>query len=240
MDFGSAPPVTSVKQPRRRDPKQTAFEFRPTGRGGARPGAGRPRKYRSRMPHRSRERIPGYCPVLVTLRVRDDVPKLRRAGDLRAFRDSLRQASSRAGFRVVHYAIQDDHVHLIVEAAGKTKLANGMKSVGARFARCVNRTFGRRGAVLKERFHHMVKRSPPPGRYADRSREREVAAAGTWLLDGLAADRADRSGGGAGGIAGPLRLSQDIETRVRRGRLRPDGQSAWRVVHASSTATVPK
>ena len=56
----------------------------------------------------------------------------------------------------------------------------------------------------------------------------------------LAADRADRSGGGAGGMAGPLRLSQDIETRVRRGRLRPDGQSAWRVVHASSTATVPK
>ena len=147
------------------------------------------------MPHRTRERIPGYCPVLITLRVRDD-----------------------------------DHVHLIVEAAGKTRLANGMKSVGARFARCVNRTFGRRGAVLKERFHHVVKRtptevrralayvllnvrkhyrqrrkrippvvldgassglwfdgwrgrSPPPGRYADRGdREREVAAAGTWLL----------------------------------------------------------
>ena len=147
------------------------------------------------MPHRTRERIPGYCPVLITLRVRDD-----------------------------------DHVHLIVEAAGKVRLANGMKSVGARFARCVNRTFGRRGAVLKERFHHVVKRtptevrralayvllnvrkhyrqrrkrippvvldgassglwfdgwrgrSPPPGRYADPGRPREVAEAGTWLLD---------------------------------------------------------
>ena len=230
MDFGSTPPVTPVKQPRRRDPKQTAFEFRPTGRGGARPGAGRPRKYRSRMPHRTRERIPGYCPVLVTLRVRDDVPKLRRAGFVRAFRDSLRQASTRPGFRVVHYSIQDDHVHLIVEAAGKARLANGMKSVGARFARCVNRTFGRRGAVLKERFHHVVKRTPtevrralahvllnvrkhyrqrrkrippvvldgassglwfdgwrgrapPAGRYADPGRAREVAEAGTWLLD---------------------------------------------------------
>ena len=195
MTFGSTPPVTPVKQPRRRDPGQTTFEFRPAGRGGARPGAGRPRKYRSRMPHRTRERIPGYCPVLVTLRVRDD-----------------------------------DHVHLIVEAAGKVRLANGMKSVGARFARCVNRVFGRRGAVLKERFHHVVKRtptevrralayvllnvrkhyrqrrkrippvvldgassglwfdgwrgrSPPAGRYADSGRAREVAAAGTWLLD---------------------------------------------------------
>ena len=83
------------------------------------------------MPHRTRERIPGYCPVLVTLRVRDD-----------------------------------DHVHLIVEAAGKVKLANGMKSVGARFARCVNRVFGRRGAVLKERFHHVVKRTPTEVRRA--------------------------------------------------------------------------
>ena len=67
---------------------------------------------------------------------------------------------ARPGFRVVHYSIQDDHAHFIVEAGGKVKLANGMKSLGARFARCVNRTFGRRGAVLKERFHHVVKRTP--------------------------------------------------------------------------------
>ena len=157
------------------------------------------------------------------------MPKLRRAGFVRAFRDSLRQASTRPGFRVVHYSIQEDHVHLIVEAAGKTRLANGMKSVGARFARCVNRTFGRRGAVLKERFHHVVKRTPtevrralayvllnvrkhyrqrrkrippvvlevrrvvvrPVGAEGRRrrvgmriaGRAREVAEAGTWLLD---------------------------------------------------------
>ena len=54
------------------------------------------------MPHRTRERIPTHCPVLITLRVRDDVPNLRRAGFVRAFRDSLREASTRPGFRVVH------------------------------------------------------------------------------------------------------------------------------------------
>ena len=91
-----------MKRHRRQDPKQTTFAFQPTGRGGARPGAGRPRKYRSRMPHRTRERIPTHCPVLITLRVRDDVPNLRRAGFVRAFRDSLREASTRPGFRVVH------------------------------------------------------------------------------------------------------------------------------------------
>ena len=88
----------AVKRNRRQDSKQTTFRFKPTGRGGARPGAGRPRKFRSRIPHRTRQRIPKHCPVLITLRVRDGMPKLRRARFVRAFRDSLREASRRPGF----------------------------------------------------------------------------------------------------------------------------------------------
>ncbi|MCY3810742.1 MAG: hypothetical protein OXH15_02990, partial [Gammaproteobacteria bacterium] len=42
------------------------------------PGAGRPRTRRSRVAHRSRGAVPGRYPVLVTLRVLDDVPPLRR------------------------------------------------------------------------------------------------------------------------------------------------------------------
>ena len=83
-----APPVTpAMPRKRRRDPKQTTLAFRPAGRGGARPGAGRKRVRRSRVPHRARERIPGYCPVHVTLRVLDGLPGLRRAAFLRAFRE---------------------------------------------------------------------------------------------------------------------------------------------------------
>ena len=69
-----------------------------------RPGAGRRRVRKSRVPHRAREDIPRECPVLVTLRVLDDVPPLRRAGFVRAFRESLRRASVRPGFRVVYYS----------------------------------------------------------------------------------------------------------------------------------------
>ena len=39
------------------------------------------------------------------------------------------------GFRVVHYSIRDDHAHFLVEASGARRLANGMKSLAARFAR---------------------------------------------------------------------------------------------------------
>ena len=125
----SIPPVTpAMPRKRRRDPKQTTLAFRPAGRGGARPGAGRKRVRRSRVPHRSRERIPGNCPVHVTLRVLDGLPGLRRAAFVRAFRETLRRMS-RPGFRVVHYSIQDNHAHFLVEAAGKERLANGMKSL---------------------------------------------------------------------------------------------------------------
>ena len=136
------PQTKSKRRPRqarrRRQPRQTSIEFKSTGRGGARPGAGRPRIRRSRVAHRSRGPVPARCPVLITLRVLDDVPPLRRGCFVRAFRETLRKCATRPGFRVIHYSIQDDHAHFIVEAAGAKRLANGMKSLAARFARCVN------------------------------------------------------------------------------------------------------
>ena len=103
---------------------------------------------------------------MITLRVRDDVPRLRCGKFVREFRKTLRKGAVRPGFRVVHYSIQDDHAHFFVEAQGKVCLANGMKSLGARFARCVNRVFERAGRVLADRFHHVVKRTPTEVRRA--------------------------------------------------------------------------
>ena len=129
-----------MRSKRRRQSRQASIEFRPCGRGGARAGAGRPRTRHSRVP-RDRGGVPAHCPVLVTLRVLDDVPRLRCGRFVRAFRETLSECAQRPGFRVVHYSIQDDLAHFLVEAQGKVCLANGMKSLGARFARCVNRVF---------------------------------------------------------------------------------------------------
>ncbi|MGH7286419.1 MAG: transposase [Myxococcota bacterium] len=131
-----------------------------TGRGGPRPGAGRPRGLRPRVLHREREPIPGHCPVHVTLRVRPSVPSLRGVGLVSEFRRSLAQASERGSFRVIHYSLQHDHVHLILEAKGKQALASGMKSIAARLARAVNRVCRRGGAVLDGRYHHRLLRTP--------------------------------------------------------------------------------
>ncbi|MEN8159514.1 MAG: transposase [Myxococcota bacterium] len=131
-----------------------------TGRGGPRPRAGRPPGPRPRVQHREREPIPGACPVHVTVRARRDVPSLRSRRLVRELRRSLAEACERGEFRVAHYSLQRDHAHLIVEARGKRALARGMKSVGARLARAVNRTFSRSGPVLDGRFHHRVLRTP--------------------------------------------------------------------------------
>jgi hypothetical protein len=96
----------------------------------------------------------------VTLRVRAGVPSLRSVALVHAWRRSLAEASERGSFRVAHYSLQGDHAHLIVEARGKAALANGMKSIGARLARAVNRVGGRKGSVLDGRYHHRSLRSP--------------------------------------------------------------------------------
>ena len=131
-----------------------------SGRGGPRPGAGRPRGPRPRVLHRERAPVPVDAPVHVTLRVKANLPSLRDGRFVREWRRSLAEASERGDFRVSHYSLQGDHAHLIVEAHGKDALARGMKSIAARLARALNRIAGRSGPVLDSRYHHRSLRTP--------------------------------------------------------------------------------
>ena len=139
--------------------------------GGAREGAGRKAAIRARVWHRGRAEFPERHPGLVTIRVRRDVPSLRTVRLVREVEHSLRAIARRADFRVVHYSLQHDHVHLLIESEGVEALSNGMKSLAARLARAVNRVFDRRGAVLDGRYHHRALGTP-----------REVRAALRYVL----------------------------------------------------------
>jgi REP element-mobilizing transposase RayT len=98
--------------------------------------------------------------VHVTWKVRGELPSLRRVSLVREVRSRFAQACERGEFRLVHYSIQADHVHAIVEAEDEGALARGMKALGARLARAANRVFHRRGPVLAARFHMRVLRTP--------------------------------------------------------------------------------
>ena len=147
-------PKHSYNQDNLKSKQRTLDELRlHRGHGGPRIGAGRPAAKRPPVHHVRRPSVPRGCPAHVTLRVRPDVPSLRNKRFVNEFRRSLARGAERGEFRVVEFSIQRDHAHLIVEAAGKPALGRGMKSVGARFARAVNRTFGRSGPVLFGRYH---------------------------------------------------------------------------------------
>ena len=91
---------------------------------------------------------------------------MRHGRFVRAFRQSLIAACVRHGFRVVHYCLQHDHCHVLIEATDPKTLACGMKSLGARLARAVNRVFAHTGPVLDGRYHHRVLGTPREVRHA--------------------------------------------------------------------------
>jgi putative transposase len=84
--------------------------------------------------------------VHVTLRARDAIPSLRSTRVFSSLRDSL-AASHKSAFRVVHFSIQSDHIHLIVEGDAPVALVRGVQGLAGRCAKAVNRAAGRRGRV---------------------------------------------------------------------------------------------
>ena len=146
---------------RHAQPRQLSLDHarRATGRGGWRPGAGR-RRGRTRVAHAARERFPARFPLHVTLRVRDGVGSLRRGKLVRLMRQAVARAHRGGLFRIVHFNLLANHAHLVCEAASAEALGRGMQGLGVRLARGVNRLVGRRGALLAERYHVRILRTP--------------------------------------------------------------------------------
>jgi REP element-mobilizing transposase RayT len=143
--------------------------------GGARPGAGRPRvkeSERGYILHAARPSHRKGDPVHVTLRVTKSIPSLRRQSLERIVKLALvkqRHQLADTGanhFQVVHFTIQSDHLHLIVEAPDKRGLARGVAGLEIRIARRINRLLGRKGRFWKERYHRRDLRTPTETRNA--------------------------------------------------------------------------
>ena len=120
--------------------------------GGARKGAGRKPRGRPSMPHATRAKIEPRYPLQVTIRAAPGLPSLRSA---RVF-GALRRAIARASFdrfRVVHFSIQKDHCHFIVEGDEARRARGGMHGLAIRLALAVNRALGRKGKVVGDRYH---------------------------------------------------------------------------------------
>jgi putative transposase len=121
--------------------------------GGKRKGAGRKSTLRrAGVSHRSRPEQNERHPVHVTLRAARHLPSLRQQVVFIAIRRAFAR-TARSWFRLVHFSVQVDHVHLLVEADNKVSLARGLGGLAIRVARAVNRQLRRRGSVWSDRYH---------------------------------------------------------------------------------------
>ena len=160
------------------------------GRGGPRPGAGRPpRPGRRPVAHRRRARVRSSQPQHVTTRLLPDLPSLRTAKAFAAVKTSIARAH-KPGFRVVHFSVMRNHVHLLVEARDNDALAAGMKGLKVRITKALNRVWSsagsrRRGTVFAERYHVRALTSPRETRnglgYVLNNSRRHAAQAGVRI-----------------------------------------------------------
>ncbi|MBL8897369.1 MAG: transposase, partial [Planctomycetes bacterium] len=91
---------------------------------------------------------------------------LRRGGALKLVLAALSASSNRHGMRIIHYSIQRDHLHLLVEAEDRECVARGMNALLSPLARALNKLWGRKGKVFPERYHDEVISMPTQARNA--------------------------------------------------------------------------
>jgi len=145
--------------------RQLPLRF-PNGWGGKRKHAGRKAGVRPKTPHRARPEHARAHPVHVTMR--SAFRPLRSQFVFPTVRLAISAANrrNRKGFRIVHFSVQMDHMHLLVEAIDKDALSSGIRGLAIRVARAVNGLVSRRGRVWADRWHGHVLESPRATRHA--------------------------------------------------------------------------
>ena len=146
-------------------PRQLRFAFRT--RGGARKGAGRPPSGSiAGVSHLRRPALSRHHPVHVTLAIGRGIGSLRGSAMFRTVRGALARARDRFGFRLVHFSVQRDHLHLLAEASDRRALSRGVQGLSIRVAKAINRRLGRRGSVFSDRYHARALKTPREARFA--------------------------------------------------------------------------
>ena len=139
-------------------PKPTG-QFGCDARGRPRPGV----SHRTRPAHKPR------VPVHVTVRAVPGAPSLHRFAVARAIGRVLKRRARRPlACRVVHFSLQRDHLHLIVEADDRQALGRGLQGLLSGLARAANHAAGERGRgkLWRDRYHARPLRTPTEVRRA--------------------------------------------------------------------------
>lgn len=130
--------------------KQTKLNLYQGARGGKRPNCGRKRIKSKGVAHRQRERVTTRTPMHINFKYKSYI---KNKDCLRLLKRAILNARSH-GLRVLHFSLQTNHIHLIVEADDNNILTTGMRSLTVTFAKGL-----KKGRVQLERYHLHVLRA---------------------------------------------------------------------------------
>ena len=117
--------------------------------GGRRAGSGRRRIHSKGVSHRIRETVTQRTPVHVNFKFRTQI---RNKACLKLLKRAIVNARG-YGLKVIHFSMQHNHIHLILEPGSNEMLTLGMRSLTITFAKGL-----KIGKVQLERYHlHVLK-----------------------------------------------------------------------------------
>jgi hypothetical protein len=100
-------------------------------------------------------------PQHVTIRMLPSVWNLRTQRCFSVLQRAMWLGGAKSfGFRLVHYAVMGNHIHMLVEANGKDALSRGMQGLNIRIAKALNRVMGRSGQVLSDHYNAKILLTP--------------------------------------------------------------------------------
>jgi putative transposase len=127
---------------------------------------GRPVSPHSLARHMKRRAVCHHHPHHITLRMRKHVWNLRSQRCFSRIAHALKGVQPRVGFRIVHFAVLGNHVHLLVEAEDRSVMTNGVRALAIRIAKRLNKMMHRRGSLYVDRYHERILTSPTTVRNA--------------------------------------------------------------------------
>ena len=126
-------------------------------------GPGRPAygvKSATAITHQPRPKLSKKQVMHLTVKLRRGLPSLRRERAFAAVRRSFFKYSRGEGFRLVHFSVQSNHLHLIAEADSKPALSRAMQKLGISLAKRLDRLWKGAGRIYKERYHQRILTTP--------------------------------------------------------------------------------
>lgn len=121
--------------------------------------AGRPAIHDPGIRHTRRFRLKKPSSLHLTVKVRDNKADIQSKRILKALHYAIKRARLK-GLRVVHYTLEYNHVHLLVESVDNKILHKGMQAFGITIAKAINKIKKTKGTVYKNRYHLRLINSP--------------------------------------------------------------------------------